>query len=347
MKPKLFQRTKRMGTGNGKEGTRKVPFSRRTSTRITSIVFFSVIFLSLLFNVIFFSKYQTIRNSVKAQENSIEEQLNQVNQSDLINSHSIVVFTEDFLRNYFTIPEKAEERKSRLESLSTFFVNGYDIQRLGSLEEFKGSRTLKNLQYIETERISSHEANVHFTADYEIIEISEAEEATEKKEKREEDGKEAEKVRDTVKKQEPKSISNSIEIVVPVTTDGEGYAVYQNPRLVERELKTSMTAEQKELKGEPITSTEQKKLDGFLTEFFTSYGTSDEKLPFMANVERGLRDQVLQSVTILQVVENDKGKYETVVDVQYQNKETTLNSLFTYELTLSRENAKYFIETIQ
>ncbi|WP_349407942.1 conjugal transfer protein [Pseudalkalibacillus sp. SCS-8] len=314
---------------NKEKGARKVPYSRRTATRITSIVFFTVILFSLVFNVIFFSKYQTIRNSVKAQENSIEEELNQVHDSNLIHSHSIVVFTDQFLQQYFGIPESEDERKKRLETLSTYFVSGYDLQRLGNLDDFKGSRVLKDLQYMDTEQISRNQANVHFIAKYEIVENP--------GESKEGDNKE----------NDPKKVANRVEIVVPVTTDGKGYAVYQNPRLVESDLRTTMNAEPNELEGELPTSSEYKKLQSFLTEFFTSYGTSDEKLPFMAEVERGLNDQILQSVTIRQVAKDHRASYRAIVDVQYQNNQTSLNSLYTYKLQLSFENNKFFIESME
>jgi hypothetical protein len=356
-KPKFFQGTKKEGEEKVKtpkskkektlKNKRQVPFSRKKATRLASILFFSVILLSLLFNVIFFSKYQTIRSSVKAQENSIQDQLNQVKNSDMLNSHSVVVFSEDFLQHYFTIPSEEDKRKNRIETLSTYFVNGYDINRLGSLEDFNGNRELKNLQFVETERISESEAKVHFLVDYEITEIIVREEKVKKKKKVKENGKEVEKtVEETVKKEEPTTVSNSVEIVVPVTTNGKGYAVYQNPSLIERDLRTDMNVAEKELEGEQVTSSERKNLEKFLSEFFTSYGVSDEKLPFMAQVERGLQNQVFQSVAIRQFVKEDD-VYKAFVDVQYQNKETSLNSIFTYELKLSKENNKYFIESIE
>lgn len=357
MESNFFKKMKKKGGGstpNSKtkktkapKNKRQVAFSRKKASRIASIVFFSVIFLSLLFNIIFFSKYQTIRNSVKAQENSISEQLNQVRDSDMLNSHSITVFTEDFLEEYFNIPKEKEEREKRSEALSTYFVNGYDTNRLGNIGEFNGSRKLNNLQYVETERISKDEAKIHFIANYEIEEIIITEEKVKKKEKVEEDGKEVEKtVEEVVEKEEPKTVSNSVEIVVPVTTNGKGYAVYQSPSLVERELKANIKMKEDELKGEQITSSERKNVESFLTEFFTSYGVSDEKLPFMAEIERGLKDQILQSMTVRQLAKNDEN-YTAIVDVQYQDKETSLNSIYTYELKLSSENNKLFIETIK
>lgn len=326
---------------------RQIPFSRRKATKTASILFFSVIFLSLLFNVIFFSKYDSIRDSVKAQENSIQDQLKQVKNSDSLNSHSVVVFTGEFLQNYINIPKEENRRKDRIEELTTYFVNGYDIKRLGEIEEFKGSRKLKELEYVQTERVSKNEAKIHFYVTYDITEITVREEKVKTTQEVKEKGKKVKKpVEKIVKKETPKTISNSVEIVVPVTTDGEGYAVYQNPNLIERDLKSNIQAEDKELEGEQVTATEQRQIEQHLKEFFTSYGVSDEKLPYMAEVERGLQNQIFKSLIIRQAV-NEDGIFKVLVDVQYQNKETSLNGLYTYELELTSENNKYFIESIQ
>jgi hypothetical protein len=58
----------------------------------------------------------------------------------------------------------------------------------------KGTRKLKELQYIETERLSPREANIHFLANYEITEIMVREEKEQKKTKVTEDGKEVRRV---------------------------------------------------------------------------------------------------------------------------------------------------------
>jgi Conjugative transposon protein TcpC len=298
---------------------RQLAFSRKKATKVASILFFSVMFLSLLFNVIFFTKYQTIRNSVKASEENVQDQLKQVENVNLLYSDSINVFTENFLKSYFTVPKEEKERQNRLEELSTFFVSGFDLNRVSTTKDFKGERRLTEIQYIDTKHLSNKEAKVTFHVNYEIIEHQKVDE-----------------------KEIPKTMKYETDIVVPVTTDGKGFAVYQNPNMVQEDLKTTMSYEAKDAEGEPVTSNETKLLETFLTDFYTSYGVSDEKLPFMANVSNGLKNQTLQSVHIRKAVK-DGPQYTVLADVTYQNSETSMTDLYSYELKLEKENNKFFI----
>ncbi|OYD56102.1 hypothetical protein CGZ90_19270 [Fictibacillus aquaticus] len=298
---------------------RRLIYSRKSAAKIASLLFFSVMFLSLLFNVIFFTKYQTIRNSAKASEESVKDQLKQVENSNLLYSDSISVFTEKFLETYLTIPKEEKARQSRTEELSTFFVSSFDIKRVSDLKDFKGERRVVDLQYVDTKHISNREAKVHFKAVYEITEEQ---------------------------KENAKTSKYETDFVVPVTSNGKGFAVYQNPNMIQEDLKTTMSYEGNAPDGEPITSTETKLLESFLYDFFTSFGVSDEKLPFMAEVSGGLKDQTLQDVNVREAVK-EGSLYTVRTDVNYQNSETSINDLYSYELKVEKENNKFFITQIE
>jgi hypothetical protein len=301
------------------KNNRRIPFSRKKATKTASILFFSVMFLSLLFNIIFFAKYQTIRNSVKASEDHVQNRLKKVDSENLLYSDSIAVFTEDFLKKYLTVPQDEKARQSRIEDLSPYFVSDFDLKRLPDIKDFKGERKVTNLQYVDTKHVNNKEAKVHFTAEYEIHQQQ---------------------------KENPQTLKYQTDIIVPITSDGKGFAVYQNPNLVQQDLKTTMSYEKPSPDGDPVTSTETKGIEAFLNDFFTSYGLSDEKLPFMAKVETGLQNQVLQNVTIREAVK--KGSiYKVVADVNYQSRESSISDLYTYELEIEKENNKYFITTIE
>lgn len=301
---------------------RRVAFSRQKASRVASIIFFSVIALSLLFNVIFFSKYQTIRNSVKAQQTSIEERIGDVGKADMITSDAVLAYTRDFLESYFYISKDEKKRERRIEELSTFYVNGFDTSSL-RVEEFKGSRVIEDLEYLKTDQINAEKAKVHYRVTY--------------------------KVRELVEDEDPREVFNHVEVIVPVITNGDGYAVYENVRIVQSDLKASISLDEEELNGERVTSTEQSNIQNFLENFFTSYGVSDDKLPFMASVESGLSNQAFQSATIQQLVSTEDG-YKVIVDVEYNDQETSLTSSYTYELGLSEthnDTNKYYVESIE
>ncbi len=315
----LFSKQKQSTSKN----KRRLSYSRKNAAKTASILFFSVMFLSLLFNVVFFTKYQAIRNSVKASEENVHDQLKEVEKTNLLYSDSIEVFTEDFLKSYLTVPKDEKERQDRKGELSEYFVSGFDLKRVADLKDFKGERRVTDLQYIDTKHLSNREAKVKFQTVYEITEVQEK------------DGRSI-----------PNTTKYETDIIVPVTSNGEGFAVYQNPNMIQEDLKTTMSYEGKMPEGEPVTSTETKLLESFLNDFFTSYGVSDEKLPFMADVTGGLEDQTLQDVNVREAVKMDSG-YTVNADVHYQNSETSMSDLYSYELKLEKENNKFFITRIE
>ncbi|WP_163531445.1 conjugal transfer protein [Halobacillus ihumii] len=319
---------------------REIRFSRTKVRKVLTITIFGVIFLSLFFNLIFFMKYQTIRNNVEASENKIDDQLQEVENRKEGFTDSVVFFGKNFLSAYYNVPESPEEREKRLDDLNTYYVNGFQTSDLNRLEEFKGSRSLIDARYMRTEYLGDNKANLIFEVRYEITEIETVEKEVTKK-----DG--DKKKTEIVKEEKPTTIKETEQIAVPVITDGEGYAVTGKPSLVHHRYTSDITLENPSLKGDDLTSAEKEQLKSFLTDFFTSYGVSDEKLPFMADVERGLNGHIFNDLVLQEVVQKENGNYQIIVDVSYQNEETSFKSVYTYYLVGTKENDKYFIESMK
>lgn len=319
---------------------REIRFSRTKVRKVLTLTIFGVIFLSLFFNLIFFMKYQTIRNNVEASENKIDDQLHEVENRKEGFTDSVVSFGQDFLSEYYNVPESPEDREKRLDDLNSYFVNGFPTSDLERLEEFKGSRSLNDARYMETEYLGDNKANLIFEVSYGIKEIEVVEKEVTKK-----DGDEEKK--ETVKEEEINEVRETEQIVVPVVTDGEGYAVTGKPSLVNHRYISDITLDDHSLEGEDPTTTEKKQLEESLTEFFTSYGVSDDKLPFMADVEQGLKGQIFNDLTVQKVAKQDNGNYQIIADVSYQNEETSFNSVYTYYLLGTKEKDKFFIESIK
>lgn len=334
-----FKKNKKKNPSNNSTD-REIRFSRTKVRKVLTITIFGVIFLSLFFNLIFFMKYQTIRNNVEASENKIDDQLHEVENRKEGFTDSVVSFGQDFLNEYYNVPESPEDREKRLDDLNTYYVNGFKTSDLERLEEFKGSRSLTDARYMETEYMGDNKANLIFEVRYKIKEIEMVEKEVTKK-----DGDKEKK--ETVKEEETNEVKETEQIVVPVVTDGEGYAVTGKPSLVNRRYVSDITLDDQPLEGDDLTSTENKQLKESLTEFFTSYGVSDDKLPFMANVEQGLKGQIFNDLTIKNVAKQENGNYQIIADVIYQNEETSFTSVYTYYLVGSKENDKYFIESIK
>lgn len=317
---------------------RQIAFSRKKANRTASIIFFFVIGCSLLFNVIFFSKYQVIRNSAKAAQASVESKLEGFTNSNMLNSHSTALFAEKFLTNYINIPADEQQRVQRLEELKTYFTSNYDIKRLEELTSFEGSRELTSLEYVQTERIDEKEALVNFRVTYKLNSIGTTEEKKD----------DAEAPEQEKQNTSNKTVDNSVEISVPVTSDGKGYAVYETPKIVNRPLKSEIKYEPKELNGEDVPVTEEKKLKSFLEEFFNAYGDSDEKLKFMSNYKQGLKSQNVQDIIINQAIKGESnGEYLVNVDVNFKDHGTPLINSYSYKVQLEKQNNRYFVKKIQ
>lgn len=323
-----------------KKVTREIRFSRVKVTKFITFLIFMLIGLSVLFNFIFFSKYQNISNAVAVGQKKIDEKLLEVDETDLQLKDSIVPFTEDFLRLYYNVPRDIEDRNERLSDLSSYFVRGFDHNRLEELDEFDGQRKIKNLRYIDVDYIDRYNVNVRFVVAYEIIEYLIVEKEVTK-------GKGKKKKTEIVEEEEENTVSHEVEIVIPVITDGEGYAVKGNPGLIESNLIADIEGEDIQIDGENVSTTEKEHLEDFLGQFFTSYGVSDEKLPFMSSVKNGLNKMLFHSLSIQESKIQEDDEYFIIADVVYQNEETSFNSRFTYYITLSKEKNNYFINEIK
>lgn len=324
--------------------TREIRFSKRKIRNVVTWSVFLVVFSSLFFNVIFFNKYQTIRNNVQASEDRVEEKLYEVEEKEDGFSDAIVTFGEDFLGVYYNVPAEQEEREKRLGALSNYFVNGFKTSELEVLEDFKGERVLNDIRYLETEYVGSNKVNLVYEVSYTINEIKIVEKEVEKKVK---DGDDEKTVTETIEEEEEHPVKDAVQVVVPVITDGEGFAVYEKPSLTSRDFISDISIDETPLEGEDISTTDRDQLNDFLHDFFTSYGLSDEKLPYMADVEQGLQGKILSDLVIKQSNVTDEGIYQLIVDVVYQNEETTFNGMYTYYLEATKDKNSYFIENIK
>lgn len=311
-----------------------------------------IIFASLFFNVLFFSKYQTIRNSVKAQQEDVRSELEKVGEDSLINSDAVIYFTKDFLREYVTVPLDKEEREDRQNNLNKYFISGFDTSKLEDFSEFTGNRKLKTVEYIDVDVKSAKEANVYFKVDYEVTQINISEETVveevvvEKENKKGKVKKKKEEVEKVVETEEEEVFKRSVYYVVPVVTDGKGFSVLENPSITERSFLAKVDWEEDELEGEKVSSSERESIEDFLYTFFNSYGVSDEQLVYMIDTDTGLKDQIILEQNIKDIVYNDQSYY-VEVDVSYQEKETSLVNIYKYYLIISQQKNSYFVDEIK
>ncbi|ASV70147.1 MULTISPECIES: conjugal transfer protein [Cytobacillus] len=321
---------------------RALSFSKKKTRKIASILVFGVMGISLLFNVIHFTKVQSIRNTVQASYNEIDEQMKGVEKGSLIESQRLVVYGDEFVRKYINLPAEEEGREQRTDDLKGYFVAGFDVNNLEDTSEFIGSRTTKSITFLDMERRSSHEAVVFYRIAYDITQVKEVEKEVKKTKGK---GKDKKEVIEKVKENQDHVTNHQVEMAVPVITDGEGFAVTNNPSLTSSNVKSSIQHEVTELDGEEVTSKEIGAFNPFLTDFFTSFGISDEKLAFMGDLNKGLTNKVYEEHKISEAVKNHD-IYTVRVNVTFREQETALSNRYFYELTIHEENGRLFVQSI-
>lgn len=348
-------------------GERNIKLSKTVVQRIVSWSIIGLILLSLLFNVIFFSKYNSISSNVQAQQSEIEKELTQVEENEIHSSDKVIFYTEQFLREYINISADEEKRASQNEKLQTYFYDGFDVNELYNINDFNGSRTLKDMNYVERSVDENKIIDIIFEVTYDITStpnLSDDDKAkmeSEIKSKVEDDDDiDDDDVDDEVQKRLNKQIEEQTStqehttlIRVPIMAVNSGYAVIDNPNEVDTELYANVKEDdvvEREYKGEEMTQSEISELDTTLNDFFTAYGQDDENVRLISNFDGGLGNKKLVEYDVLNAFsfnENDQSKVTAIVDVQYQDENTNLITTHNYTVTLLYYDGRYIVDDIK
>jgi len=319
--------------------SRKLNFSKNRVSKIVSVTLIALIVISVLFNFIFYSKYQTIRNTVKESEKTVQKQLKSISDSKEGQSDKSIYFAEQFLNDYYKIPKNENDRKEHLNELKKYFYSDYDIESLYDLENFNGSQSFENAKYIKKEIQNNGVIVIHFNVDYKITNY-------EKVTKEREVKKGKKKVKEKYTEEKPVDKNMNSEIAIKVKSKNGGYVLTENPRLNKSSLYTKATKDQvvKSSSNDNSISSD-KKLNESIQDFFKAYGNNDEKLQLLSSVNEGLNNQELTDSQILNAYQKDNKIYVTVF-VTYQSKDTSLNTNYTYNLEMTKNKSNYYVENI-
>lgn len=328
------------------KSTRDIAFSKQKTAKWASWFVIALMLISIFFNISHFTKVQTIRNFVAASQDEVSDQLSSLQAGNLLESYSLVVYVEDFLKDYYNIPQDNEARDTRIDRLSGYFVNGFTVNTntFEQLNEFTGSRSINWLDFVEVNRISETEASVNFRVGYEIVEVVEKEEIQTRTE--ENDDGDEEEIEETVTVEEEINTTNTVEISVPVVTDGEGFAVTKKPSITSRDLQSQIDYEEPKLEGSDLSGAERETLNTFLNDFFTSYGMTDDRLPLMANTDRGLSNQIMETVTVTDSALGSDEQYIVLAEVLYRDQETNVSNVYSYQVEVVTDSNGLYVQQI-
>lgn len=318
---------------------RKLAFSSNKVQKIVSWTLVSLIILSLLFNVIFFVKYNKIQSTVKSEHEQVQNELNQSGNNVENKSDKAQYFTEMFLKDYFTIPKEDEDRKKHLDEISKYFYKGFDVEDLYNLDEFEGSREYKSSEYVGKHIKTDNEVVLYYNVEYKNVKI-------EQEEKKETKGKGEDKKEKTVTKDVEKPSDEETQVAVTLKGKDGGYAVIDNPKLTVQKLHSDIDEDEIEKDDKNDNNlTADSKFKSSIEEFLQAYGNSDDKLSLLSNYEKGLSNQSLEDFQILSSYQDNK-RYKAKVFATYKDK-SGIESNYTYNLVLSKQKDKYYIEKIE
>ncbi len=319
--------------------TRKLAFSTSKVQKIVSWSIIALIIISVLFNVIFFVKYNNIQSTVKSEREQVQNELNQSGNNVENKSDKAQYFTERFLKDYFTIPKEDDERNKHIDGMSKYFYKGFDVEDLYNLDNFDGSREYISSEYVSKHIKSDNEVVLYYDVKYKNVSI-------EQEEKKETVGKGKDKKEKTVKKDVEKPSEEETQVAVTLKGKNGGYAVVDNPKLTSQKLHSDVTEEdiqQDDRNDNTLTSDSNFKSS--IKEFLTAYGTSDDKLSLLSSYDKGLSNQTLVDYQILNSHQDNKN-YKAKVFVTYKDK-SGVESNYTYNLILSKQKDKYYIEKVE
>lgn len=260
---------------------REIKISKIRIQKIVSWTIILLIITSLVFNVIFFSKYNSISQSVAGQQEEISAELDRVSDNEIYSSDKSIYYAQNFLDDYMNIPFDSDDRSQLFSELSEYFYNGFEMNDLMNINDFNGIRQLRNADYIERTVDENRVINLLFevdylvynTLDYETEQINEMEEEireeieddeetmseieAEVSEELEEDVEEEvldesveSEVNERIKLQLESDLKSEIEaeehttlIKIPLQAVNESYAIIDNPREVNQQYHSNLSEE--------------------------------------------------------------------------------------------------------
>ncbi len=140
-------------------------------------------------------------------------------------------------------------------------------------------------------------------------------------------------------------------LVVPVTKAGNSYRVADQPYEIPRPVASPLNEEKKtseKPEGQLVDEATQKKIEEFLTDFWTSYTQdSKEKIGYMMQDQKPVQGYkglfTFVQLSDLQVVKNPKNEYEAKFNLLLTDAQTGIKVTYQYQMVLVEENNRYYV----
>lgn len=140
-------------------------------------------------------------------------------------------------------------------------------------------------------------------------------------------------------------------LVVPVTKAGNSYRVADQPYEIPRPVASPLNEEKKtseKPEGQLVDEATQKKIEDFLTDFWTSYTQdSKEKIGYMMQDQKPVQGYTdlftFDQFTDLQVVKTPKNEYEAKFNLLLTDVRSGIKVTYQYQMVLVEENNRFYV----
>ncbi|EAC4365786.1 conjugal transfer protein [Listeria monocytogenes] len=330
-----------------KKEKRKLPRGKKFSGKFIRIMIWLCIILIANSGVFAYLKSTKVEGKTAKNSSQIASMLKKkpLEEISAYKSNKMLLFTNDFLEQYITVPANVDDRTMRTESLAKLYATEL---KQDDLSNFEGYRELKSKTYFSMVEYKDM-AIVQYDVTYNNVGLVEKER---KKNEKYKDGK-TEKTREVVEKYQEKEIKEVHALInIPVRSVDGGYSVIENvfftqvPKLYTN--KTKPVENKMDVEQEPeISATEKDNVEAFLQDFFKRYAsTSVDDLAYMMKKPEALNGlKEFQEIIYFKAYEQKK-QILVKVSLIFKDTGSTMTNTEDFSLTLSKKDGKYFIEKL-
>lgn len=319
-----------------KKEKRTLPKARTHGKKIRFFVWICIFLIAVsgILAYIKASKVEMLARDIKDNVNQIQSQ-----DGDTVginkDSHTKILFVEDFLKHYMNIPQSSEERNGYSEKVLTYYAEGLQPEDVSGVE---GYRALKNLEYFDTTQEAKFSV-VKYKVTYSNIVVVEKERKKKKK------GKEA-----TEKYEEKQEKGMTVIMNVPVQEKDGKYSVVEHvyASAIPKLTSDSIAANANSMEGmEELIGEDREGIEGFIQEFFHKYAEAPvEDLTYVMKIPEGLNG--LKELVELNEIKIYQYKEQIIVKAvpMFQDKGTDWMAKENFTLVLIKQETNYFVESL-
>lgn len=254
-------------------------------------------------------------------------------------------FAENFADQYFDWKNTDEDKKKRVERLQPFLATGLDEQAGLSFEGMEWNSSLSNSQVWNVEETGKDTALITLRVMHTLNKTTPPDPKVVEQAKKDE--------KPAPEAKEEKAGPYEKYFVVPVKTDGKSFVVYKVPYFVAAAEKPEIISDATISEDGKIQDSKlQEEITSGLNTFFKIYttGTQEELSYYIKGDEIQTMTGIITFKEIKQIVikqGKSKNEYSVYATVIYQENQSKAQVIYPYELSVVKEEDRWFVKEIK